>query len=235
MKLEKFHVTYDRACAVGHCDSISSCNWRIGGIGINLSGASRSQQNGSRLHGSGRAIRRKQDHSRNFTVGIAKIGCEFELCELDLGNAFSTRNQCTADLASSGIAVRVENARPAVRAFAGKTETATAAIELRAPIDQLLNAPRTFLHEHACSFDVHQPIASINGVLQMKLDFVIITQGNSDSALRILCVAFGDFLFGDHQNAAGVGKSNGGSQTGDAASDHDEICLRLNRWHEWKL
>ena len=102
-----------------------------------------------------------------------------------------------ADLAAGGVAVGVQNAVAAVRAFARERELGSGAIELRAPLDQLFDARRTFFDQHARGFLVDQAVAGVERVLQMQRNFVFIAEGGGDSALRVLRVGFGHLTLGE--------------------------------------
>jgi hypothetical protein len=123
----------------------------------------------------------------------------------------------------------MQNSGTAVRRFTGEAQAASAAIKFGAPRNQFLNALRTFFYKHPRGFHIHQSISGLDGVLQVKLNFVIVAQGNGDTALCVLRVAFGDFALGDHQYTTGVGKSDGGAQSRDTTSDYDEVGLRWKR------
>ncbi len=91
----------------------------------------------------------------------------------------------------------MQNAVAAVRAFAGERDLGSGAIELRAPLDQLLDARRTFFDQHARGFFVDQAVAGLQRVFQMKPDFVVIAERGGDSALRVLRVGLGDLALGE--------------------------------------
>ena len=61
------------------------------------------------------------------------------------------------DLAAGGIAVRVQDAIAAVRAFEREQQFGAFAIELDAPLDQFLNRGRAFLHENANGVAIARP------------------------------------------------------------------------------
>jgi hypothetical protein len=79
------------------------------------------------------------------------------------------------DLASSGIAVGVQHAVAAMRAFAGEHKLASVAIESRAPFDKLLNGSRAFLYQDAYGVNIAEPVSGENRVLFVQLDFIVIT------------------------------------------------------------
>jgi hypothetical protein len=69
----------------------------------------------------------------------------------------------------------------------------------------------------------------------VKLNLIIIAESDGDSTLRVLRIAFGDFLLGYNENASSFGKTYSGAETGNPASDHDEVCLGWKRCHKRKL
>ena len=141
-----------------------------------------------------------------------------------------------ADFAAGGIAVGMQHAVAAVRAFAGKGDLGAGAVELGAPLDQLFDAGRTFLDQHARGLFVAQAVAGLQGVFQMQADFIVVAERGGDSALRVLRVGFGDFALGQAEHASGGGKLHRGAQTGNARAHHDEIgfgrqCLHARKVH----
>ena len=117
----------------------------------------------------------------------------------------------------------VQHAIAAVRAFAGEGDLGAGAIELRAPLDELLDARRAFLDQDARGLFVHQAIAGFQRVFQMKTDFVIIAERGGDAALRILRVRFGDFAFREAKHASRGRQFHRSAQAGDARAYDDEI------------
>ena len=79
----------------------------------------------------------------------------------------------------------MQDAIAGVGTLAGEQEFASLAIELSAPVDQLLNGGRAFFDQSPHGGHVAQPIARVQGVLFMQQDFIIIAQCHCDSALRV--------------------------------------------------
>ena len=69
-------------------------------------------------------------------------------------------------------------------------------IELRAPLDELLDAHRTFFDEDARGVRVAEAVAGDERVLQVEADFVLIAERDRDAALSVLRVRFGEFQLG---------------------------------------
>jgi hypothetical protein len=125
----------------------------------------------------------------------------------------------------------VENAVATVRAFAGESDLGSGAVELRAPLHQLLDARRALFDQHAGGLLVDQAVAGLQRVFEMKRNFVVIAERSGDSTLRILRVGFGDFTLGEAENAAGGSEFHGGAKSGNTRANNDEIGLRRKSWH----
>ena len=122
------------------------------------------------------------------------------------------------------IAVRVEHAVPAVGALAREGEAQSVLIEVRAPVDQLVDAARPLLDEHPHRLGIAQTVARGERVLLVQGDLVIFAERGGDAALRVLGVAVGGKVLGEeHDLALGDGDLDGGPQSGDPAADHDVI------------
>src|SRR5262249_9136702 len=137
----------------------------------------------------------------------------------------------TADLATSGVAVRVQDARAAVCSFTRKCEFGAVAIESSAPPDQLLDARWSFFYQDPGRFRVDQAVAGVDGVLQLESDLLLIAQRHCDAALRILCVRFSKLLLGYDKHTAGGGQSNCCAQACDASANHNKVYLCLRGIH----
>ena len=68
----------------------------------------------------------------------------------------------------------VQDAVAAVCALARKSQLGAFAVEFRAPLNQFLDALRTFFYQYLGSIGVAQPIARIECVLEMKADLVFV-------------------------------------------------------------
>ena len=55
---------------------------------------------------------------------------------------------------------------------------------VRAPLDQLFDALRTFFHQYLDGIGIAQPIARIECVLEMKADLVFVAERGGNSSLR---------------------------------------------------
>ncbi len=131
--------------------------------------------------------------------------------------------QCAANLASGRVAVSVQHAVAAVRAFAGERDLGSGAVELRAPLDQLFDAGRAFFDQHARGLFVDQSVAGLQRVFQMQANFIVIAERGRNTALRILRVGLGDFALGQAKHAARRRKFHRGAQAGNTRANNDEI------------
>ncbi len=128
-----------------------------------------------------------------------------------------------ADFASGGIAVGVQHAVAAVRALAGEGELGALLIELRAPLDQFLDAQRAFLDEDARRVAVAEAVAGNQRVLQVQADLVLVAERDSDAALGVLRVRFAEFELGQTEHAPIGRQLNGSPHAGDAGAHDNEI------------
>src|SRR4051794_26536006 len=96
----------------------------------------------------------------------------------------------------------MQYAATAMRTFARKGDFCSGAVELGAPLDQLLDAGWSFLDQYARGLFVHQAIAGPKRVFQVKSDFIFIAERGRNSPLCILSVGLGHFALGKAQDAA---------------------------------
>ena len=80
----------------------------------------------------------------------------------------------------------MQNAVPAVRALSGETEFQPVAVKLSTPRDQILYRRRPLFHQRVDCCPVAETIPRIQRVLLMQCNFVIVTQGHRNAALRVL-------------------------------------------------
>ena len=124
--------------------------------------------------------------------------------------------------------MRVQNSVAAVRAFASERELGSNSIELRTPVDELLNAVGTFFDEDASGVFVDEAVARVDGVLQVKADLIFIAKRDGDSALRVLRGRFSQLLLREHEHAARFRERDGSTKPRDSSADDDEISFRRN-------
>lgn len=119
--------------------------------------------------------------------------------------------------------MRVQHAVAAVSALAGKSQLRAGAIKSRAPVDELFDCGRAFLDQRAHSFGIAEAIAGKQGVLLVKLDFVVVAERNRNAPLRILGGGFAQAAFRDNKHFTGGGEFDGRAKPRNAGSYDDEI------------
>jgi hypothetical protein len=128
----------------------------------------------------------------------------------------STGQESAADFAAGRVAVRVEDARAAVRGLAREGQLRAGAIKFRAPFDQLRNVLRALFYQERYGFRAAQAVAGRDGVLLVKSNFVFVAEGHRDAALRIGGGGFAQVGFCQDQNGARGTEFDGGAKAGDA-------------------
>ena len=126
---------------------------------------------------------------------------------------------------AGGVAVRVQDPVAAVRALAGECQPAAFVIELRAPIDELLDSGRPLFHQSVDGGPVAQSVAGVKGVLLVQLHLVVIPERYGDATLRVLGGRLAEALLGDHQHLARFGQFDGGTHAGHSGADHEKVGI----------
>ena len=165
MELNEFHVTDLGAGAKGHGYAIASSDGGIGSLAINLAQAAGGQQHRRGAHAMEFARRTHQLDAANSAILQPKIGNKFEITERDGFQPARFGLQGTADLPPGGIAVCMQHARAAMRAFAGKSQGGTMAVEGGAPLDELLDARRAVFDQSFCRVRIRKSVAGLQSVL----------------------------------------------------------------------
>jgi hypothetical protein len=143
--------------------------------------------------------------SAHSSLVQVKIGGEFKLADRNAGKGFGFRVQGAENFASGGVAMCVQNAIAAVCALPAKSKFGALAVELRAPLDQLLNAIGGIFDKDGCRLRVTQAVAGVERVLQMKADFIFIAERSGDPALCPLGGRIRNLPLGQYDYAAGIG------------------------------
>ncbi len=137
--------------------------------------------------------------------------------------ALQARPERAGDLAAGRVA-RVEHAPHAVRAFASERRLAVlVAIERGAPGHQLADVARAFVHEHLDRIAVAEAGAGFEGVREVQRGRVVLANGRRHTALGVAGVAFGAAGLCQEEDVSVPHEIDGGSETGDAAADDEEI------------
>ena len=207
-----------------HGHAVAGGDVRIGGVPEDAAQAAGGEQHGARADArdAPRALLVDQRAGR-LAVFDQQVRDHGVAAEFDVGQRGGLAVERAGDLAPGGIAVRVQHAVAAVRAFAREGEAVALAVELRAPLDQLLDGARTLLHQRAHGVAVAQPVAGGERVLLVQFHFVVVAERHGDAALRVLRGGFAQRVLGHHQHAAGGGQFDGRAQSGYSGADHEEI------------
>lgn len=148
MKLNELDVGHFGADAVGHADAIPGGDAGVGGIAIELTGAAGGEQDGAGMDVDALlsllVIGHRAGHG---AVGEKEVGDGGKADEAKPGQGGSLAPEGAGDFMTGGIAAGVQDAADAVRALAGAQVLAVFLVEIRAPVNELFDAARAFLHE----------------------------------------------------------------------------------------
>src|SRR5258708_12688082 len=140
MELHELHMGEDRAGLVGDGHAVASGHFGVGGFAIDLAEAASGKKNRGCADLVQRAIgfvdEADADGSAVFKneAGGERVGAKTKM-----RNFVRAGEQSTADFASSGIAVRMQDAGAAVCGFASEGKFGATAIEFRTPFHELTN------------------------------------------------------------------------------------------------
>src|SRR5579859_1570946 len=123
-------------------------------------------------------------HAGGFAIFEDEAGRERVRAKMKMRNGIGAGKKGAADFAAGGVAVRVKNARTAVRRFAGEGEFCAGPVEFRAPFDELRDVLRTFFDKERDGFGAAKAIAGVDRVLLVQADFVFVAEGHGNAALR---------------------------------------------------
>ena len=145
------------------------------------------------------------------TVFDDQVGGELELADGNVFQSLAFGVESPQNLASRGIAVGVQDAVAAVRAFPAEGELGALAIEFGAPLNQFVDALGSVFHQHLGRFGIAKAIAGLQRVLQVKTDLVLVAERGRDATLGPLRVRFRDFALGQHEDRARCRQFDGGA------------------------
>jgi hypothetical protein len=126
-----------------------------------------------------------------------ETGCHGPFREVDTGMRTGKSDQGAADLRACGIPIGVEYAGVRMRGFASTQQLAIAAIEGRAPLDQLSNAQWPIFNENLRSRAENKTVAGSDGVFEMKRHVSLAFRCDCDAALSVVRIRLTEGLFGD--------------------------------------
>ena len=99
------------------------------------------------------------------------------------------------------------------------------AIELRAPVDQILNGGGAFFDQRVDGVLVAESVARVERVLLVQRDLIVVAERHGDAALRVFGRGLAQGVFGDHENAAGLRQFDCRAQTGDAGANDQKVAV----------
>ena len=227
MELIELHIRQFRARGMRRRNAVACRHRRIGCIAVDLARTAAREKNGARLHRLDRAALIQQPRSHDPAIRH-QIGKQRPGQKHDARRCRRPRQQRAANLAAGRIAVCVQDAVAAVRAFACQHQLARmlafcVAVKARIPAQQLIHACRSFFHQDARRQRIHQPIAGSQRVLQMQSNVLRTANRHRDPALRILRVRFAQRLFSDNKHPSRIRQRDGGAKSGNAGSDDQKI------------
>ena len=227
MELDELEVGDFGAGAVGGRDAVAGGDVGIGGLEEDAAEAAGGEQDGARVNGDGPLDVLLIDvGAEAAAVGVdEQIGHAGEAAELDIRQAGGVAVEGFGDLAAGGIAVGVENAVARMSAFAAEHELAVFAVEFSAPLEELFDDVGAFGDEGADGLLVAEAVASHEGVADVEVEAVVLGHGGGDAALGVLRRGLAELILGEEQNASGGGELNGGTETGDAGADDQEVDM----------
>ena len=154
-----------------------------------------------------------------------EVGGKAELAKRNVLDGSGAMVEGAADFPARGVTVSVQHAIAAVRTLASEGKPGALLIEVRAPLDEFLDAQRAFLDEDARRIAMAEAIAGDQRVLQMQADLVLVAEGDGDAALGVLGVRFAQFEFGQTEHTPIGGQLDCRPHAGDAGAHDNEIGL----------
>jgi hypothetical protein len=148
--------------------------------------------------------------------------------ETDVGKRSGFAVEGAGDFASRGIAVGVEDAVAAVRAFAGEGELRVFtffAIEFGAPADEVLYGGWALLDKGVDGVLVAESVAGVEGVVFVERDLVIVAERDGDAALGVFGRRLAQGVLGHDENGSGLRQFDCGTETGDAGANDQKVAV----------
>ena len=225
VKLHELDIGDLRARPVGHRHAVAGSYGGIGGIQEHAPQPAGRQQDRARAdrnvaHGLG-VVERRAAHS----LGQQQIGGGRIAAKRHVGKRGRLVVERARDLAPRRIAVRMQDAVAAVRAFAGECQPGSLAVELRAPVDELPDGSGSFLHQGAHRRAVAEAVSRVQRVPLVQFHLIVVAQSDGDPALRIFGGGFPEAVLGDHQHLARLSQFDGGAQPGHSGSNDEKVRI----------
>ena len=133
------------------------------------------------------------------------------------------------DLVAGGVAQGVDDAAVAVAALAGQGQLAVFLVELRAPVDQVVDLVGRFADHHLDDGAIAQAGAGGQRVLDVVLEAVLRRQHAGDAALGVVAVALLNVVLGDDQDVEVGRHFQGRAQARDAGADDQDVGEEVRR------
>src|SRR5664279_5526646 len=125
----------------------------------------------------------------------------------------------------------MQHSAAAVSSLTSESDLGARAVELGTPLDELLNAARTFFNQHARGLFIHQTITRFKRVFQVQRDFIVVAERGGNSALGILRVGLRNLSLCQAKYTACRRKFHRGTQACDARANHNEISIARETLH----
>ena len=93
---------------------------------------------------------------------------------------------------------------------------------------QFPNVARSFVHQHVDRVGHAKSVARRHRVARMQLGRVVCAERRGDAALRVAGIALSRIGLGENHDVAGLGERDRGTQTGNAAADHEKVATRIH-------
>ncbi len=150
MKLVKLHVGQLSARSERRRDSVSRRHRRIGRVAVHLTRAAAGQQHRPRLHRTDLAILIEQPGSADAPLRMQQVSEQRPWQQRNARRRGCARKQRPPNLPAGGIAIRMQNAVAAVRAFARQHQlarmlTRCVTVKVRVPLAAALSRARDLL------------------------------------------------------------------------------------------
>lgn len=227
MKLDEFHVLQFRPCTKGHGHPIARGIGRIRCPGKNLAGAPSRQYD--RFCGNNELLTGVFVEDYRPTTAPSLDDEIHRKVVIQAGDPLLSnrlRHERSNHLISRRVTSRAKNTATAMRGFPRKCEFPPGLVELRSPVDELLNAIRPFLHKNTYCLSAAQPMARLHRIRQMDGDIVLFAQRDRNTALCEDRIALERMPFGEHDHSPDPAEFQRGTKPGHSAPDDEEICFR---------
>jgi hypothetical protein len=201
MELDEFHIAEPRAGAVSHRVAIARGNRRVRRFPINLSAAAGGQ---NRLAGPDEhlfVMRRGDERSAASAIVREQIERERVFPDAHMIQAARPFDDRPHDLLARHVAQGMDDAAFAVAAFAAEDDAAGLLVEVRAPVDQLLNPLGRLADDHLDDFLIAKRAAGDERVADVQFEAVFGIEHARNPALGIAAVRLVDRVLRHHQHA----------------------------------